>query len=87
MLASGVRVVRKNCAEFFLSQVTWHEVLPHWDPREDAKHPKFSWAPPEEAHAPCLSGCPSHSWLVQASLRAACLLGLWSPILPSALED
>eukprot|EP00929_Paragymnodinium_shiwhaense_P090787 TRINITY_DN50896_c1_g1_i1.p1 TRINITY_DN50896_c1_g1~~TRINITY_DN50896_c1_g1_i1.p1 ORF type:complete len:397 (+),score=62.63 TRINITY_DN50896_c1_g1_i1:23-1213(+) len=29
-----------------------HKVLPHWDPKEDARHKKFNWAPPGEHHAP-----------------------------------
>lgn len=29
-----------------------HKVLPHWDPAVDARHPKFSWSPPDEHHSP-----------------------------------
>mmetsp|Transcript_93809 Transcript_93809/g.265325 ORF Transcript_93809/g.265325 Transcript_93809/m.265325 type:complete len:394 (-) Transcript_93809:90-1271(-) len=29
-----------------------HKVLPHWDPKVDAQHPKFNWRPPDEHHSP-----------------------------------
>ena len=45
-------------------------MLPHWDARVDARHPKFDWRPPEEPHSPFMPERGTYSCRDNATLRA-----------------
>lgn len=47
-----------------------HKVLPHWDKRVDAQHPKFDWRPPLDPHSPFMPLRGTYSSKDNATMRA-----------------
>eukprot|EP00971_Amphidinium_carterae_P160043 3172812-Amphidinium_carterae.1 len=46
------------------------KVLPHWDPKVDARHAKFNWRPPDEPHSPYMPERGTYSSRNNDTLKA-----------------